>query len=34
MEILPLDRTVKKVLKNVQDAKISVGKPRRILKIK
>jgi hypothetical protein len=34
VERLPEDRTLKKVLKNVQDTKSSVGKPRRIWKIK
>jgi hypothetical protein len=31
---LPNDRTVKKVLKNIREGKSSVGKPRKILKIK
>jgi len=34
VESLPDDRTVKKVLKNVQEGKSSVGKPRKILKIR
>jgi hypothetical protein len=34
VERLPDDRTGKKVLKNIQEGKSLVGKPRKILKIK
>jgi hypothetical protein len=34
VERLPDDRTEKKVLKNIQVGKSSVGKPRKILEIK